>query len=131
MKIKFISIPVVDEKKALEFYTKKLGFVKKIELPVTEDDTWIILVSEEDPNGPELLLDPAPKFFEPAKYYQMSLYSNKSPFAQLYSKNLKKEYEKLIEAGVHFVIPPTVNGNIKYAIFDDTCGNYIQLIEIS
>jgi catechol 2,3-dioxygenase-like lactoylglutathione lyase family enzyme len=74
MKIKIVSIPVDNQDKALEFYTKKLNFVKKIDIPVGDGNRWLTVVSGEEQDGPELLLEPTPNDFEPAKKYQKALF---------------------------------------------------------
>ena len=66
MKIKLVSIPVRDQQKALDFYTKILGFVKKVDLPLGEGNRWLTVISKEDPNGPDMLLEPAPNQFKPS-----------------------------------------------------------------
>jgi catechol 2,3-dioxygenase-like lactoylglutathione lyase family enzyme len=68
MKVKVISIPVQDQEKALEFYTKKLGFVKKLDIPLGGDSRWLTVVSNEERDGPKVLLEPSPHHFEPAKH---------------------------------------------------------------
>ncbi len=130
MKIKLLSIPVQDQAKALEFYTQKLGFVKKLDIPLGEDKRWLTLVSSEEQDGPELLLEPAPLHFEPSKVYQEALFEAKIPWTQFDVDNLEAEYKRLKELGVTFSMEPTNVGSAKIAVLDDTCGNYIQLIEM-
>lgn len=130
MKVKITSIPVLDQEKALQFYTSKLGFIKKHDIPLGENNRWLTLVSKDEPDGVEILLEPAPNHFEPAKTYQKALFEAGIPYTQFNVDNLEDEYEELINLGVDFVIQPTEMGNVKIAILDDTCGNKIQLIEM-
>lgn len=130
MKAKVIGIPVQDQEKALQFYTTKLGFVKKHDIPLGENNRWLTVVSKEDPNGVEILLEPSPNHFEPAKTYQNALFEAGIPYTQFNVDKLQKEYERLVTLGVEFSMQPTEMGNVKIAILDDTCGNKIQLIEM-
>lgn len=130
MKAKVIGIPVQDQEKALQFYTTKLGFVKKHDIPLGENNRWLTVVSKEDPNGVEILLEPSPNHFEPAKTYQNALFEAGIPYTQFNVDKLQKEYERLVNLGVEFSMQPTEMGNVKIAILDDTCGNKIQLIEM-
>lgn len=130
MKISIISIPVRDQQKALEFYTGKLGFVKKLDLPLTEGNRWLTLVSKEDENGPELLLEPSPNHFEPSKTYQEALFEAGIPYTQFNVDKVQEEYDRLTGLGVEFSVEPTDVGMAKIAVFNDTCGNHIQLVEV-
>ena len=130
MKIKLVSIPVADQDRALKFYTEKLNFIKKIDIPVGEGNRWLTLVSDEEQDGPELLLEPAPKNFEPTKVYQKALFEAEIPYTQFNVINVEKEYERLSNLGVNFSVKPTEIGTAKIAVFNDTCGNYIQIIEV-
>lgn len=129
MRIKIVSIPVRDQQKALDFYTGVLGFVKKTDMPLGGGNRWLTVVSKQDPDGPEVLLEPAPNHFEPAKVYQEELKKAGIPCTQLYVDDLSEEYDRLTGHGVEFSMPPTDMGTVAAAVFDDTCGNYIQLIE--
>jgi predicted enzyme related to lactoylglutathione lyase len=130
MKIKVISVPVQDQEKALKFYIDKLGFVKKVDVPLSEDSRWLTVVSKEEQDGPEILLEPSPKHFEPAKTYQKALYEAGIPYTQFNVDNAQQEYERLVSLGVEFSIEPTEMGTVKIAVFDDTCGNNIQIVEM-
>lgn len=130
MKAKVIGIPVQDQEKALQFYTTKLGFIKKHDMPLGEGNRWLTLVSKDEPDGVEILLEPSPNHFEPAKTYQKALFEAGIPYTQFNVDNLQEEYERLINLGVEFTMKPTEMGNVKIAILDDTCGNKIQLIEM-
>jgi catechol 2,3-dioxygenase-like lactoylglutathione lyase family enzyme len=130
MKVKVISIPVKDQEKALQFYTEKLDFVKKIDVPISEDSRWLTVVSKEDQGGPEVLLEPSPNHFEPAKVYQKALLDAGIPYTQFNVDNVQQEYERLIDLGVEFSVKPTQMGPAKITVFNDTCGNNIQLVEM-
>ncbi len=129
MKVKIISIPVLDQQQALDFYTDKLGFVKKVDLPLGKD-RWLTVVSKEEQDGPEILLEPAPNHFEPAKVYQKALLDAGIPYTQFNTDSVEKEYERLTGLGVAFSVKPTDMGTVKVAVFNDTCGNNIQLVEM-
>ena len=130
MKVKVIGIPVLDQEKALEFYTEKLGFVKKVDVAVSEDSRWLTVVSREEQDGPEVLLEPSPNHFEPAKTYQKALFDAGIPYTQFNVDNVQQEYERMVPLGVEFSIKPTEMGTVKIAVFNDTCGNNIQIIEM-
>ena len=129
MKVKIISIPVLNQDKALEFHTKKLGFIVKKDIPIENETRWLTLVSPEWPDGPELLLEPAPKNFSPARVYQEALVEAGIPCTQLEVESVDREYERLTKLQVDFPVKPTEIGSMKIAVFDDTCGNYVQIIE--
>ena len=130
MKVKLISVPVLDQDKALAFYTQKLGFVKKVDVPLTEDTRWLTVVSREEQDGPEVLLEPAPNHFEPAKTYQKALFDAGIPYTQFNVDNVQQEFERLASVGVEFSVKPTEIGTVKIAVFNDTCGNNIQIVEM-
>ena len=130
MKVKVIGVPVLDQEKALKFYTEKLGFVKKIDIPLGGDTRWLTVVSKEEPDGPEVLLEPAPNHFEPAKTYQKALKDAGIPYTQFNVDNVQQEYERLVTFGVEFSVKPTEMGTVKIAVFNDTCGNNIQIVQM-
>ena len=130
MRARVISIMVLDQEKALQFYTEKLGFVKKVDMPVSEDSRWLTVVSQEDLDGPEILLEPAPLHFEPAKVFQKSLLDAGIPYTQFECDDVQAEYDRLLALGVEFSVQPTEMGTVRIAVFDDTCGNYIQLVQM-
>lgn len=130
MKVKVVSIPVQDQEKALKFYTEKLGFIKKVDVPLGESNRWLTVVSKEEQDGPQILLEPAPNHFEPAKTYQKALFDAGIPYTQFNANNVQQEYEKLVSLGVEFSMKPTEMGTVKIAIFNDTCGNNIQIVEM-
>lgn len=130
MKVKVVSIPVQDQAKALQFYTEKLGFLKKVDVPLSESTRWLTVVSNEEQDGVQVLLEPAPNHFEPAKIYQKALFDAGIPYTQFNSDNVQEDYEKLVGLGVEFSVKPTEMGTVKIAVFNDTCGNNIQLVEM-
>ena len=127
MKRKITSVLVDDQDKALSFYTDILGFVKKNEIPMGENK-WLTVVSKEEENGVELLLEPIA--FEPAETYQNALYEAGIPYTSFEVNNLDYEFERLRDLNVEFSMRPTTMGSVKIAILDDTCGNRIQLVEV-
>ncbi len=129
MRVTGIGIPVLDQDSALKFYTEKLGFVKKHDVPLSEGNRWLTVVAKEDQEGPEVLLEPSPNNFEPAKIYQKALKDAGIPYTQFEVFNVQEEYERLVNLKVDFSVKPTVMGTVKIAVFDDTCGNNIQIIE--
>lgn len=129
MKVTLISIPVRDQEMALKFYTEKLGFIKKKDEPLGGGNRWLTLVSKEWQDGPELLLEPGPNHFEPCKVYQEALLEAGMPYTQFDVKSVDAEYERLTKLGVEFSVKPSTMGTWKYAVFNDTCGNNIQLVE--
>jgi len=126
MKIIITSIFVQDQDKALEFYTEKLGFVKKHDVP-TGKYRWITLVSSDEQDGTELLLEP--NEHPAAKEYQQKLFADGIPVTMFGVADLHAEYKRLLELGVEFTMKPTSMGDFSIAVFDDTCGNLIQLIQ--
>jgi len=130
MKVKVISVPVQDQEKALKFYTEKLGFLKKIDVPLSEESRWLTVVSKEEQDGAEILLEPSPNHYEPAKVYQKALFEAGIPYTQFNSDNVQREYERLISLGVEISVKPTEMGTVKIAVFNDTCGNNIQIVEM-
>ncbi|HET9744276.1 MAG TPA: VOC family protein [Chitinophagaceae bacterium] len=127
MKVKVTSVLVDDQKKALKFYTEILGFVKKTDVPMGEY-SWLTVVSKEEPGGVEVLLEPLG--FAPAQIYQKALKDAGIPLTQFYVDDIQSEYERLENLGVKFSLKPTQMGPTSVAVFDDTCGNNIQLIQV-
>ena len=130
MRIRIVSIPVQNQENALKFYTGTLGFVKKLDIPLGEGNRWLTVVAKEEQDGPELLLEPAPINFEPAEIYQKALFDAGIPYTQFNVESVQEEYERLTKLGVEFSMKPTEMGTAKLAIFNDTCGNHIQIVEI-
>jgi predicted enzyme related to lactoylglutathione lyase len=130
MKIKLASIPIADYDRALTFYTDVLGFVKKRDIPLGAGARWITVVSPEDPEGTELLLEPNAEY--PAmKALKESLMKDGIPFTGFEVNDIHKEYERLKKRGVEFTMEPTDMGMTTAAILNDTCGNLIQLYQVA
>lgn len=129
MRVTVISIPVLDQEKALQFYTKKLGFLKKLDTPLGGGNRWLTLVSKDAQDGPELLLEPAPLHFEPSKVFQDALMEAGIPWTQFDVDSVDDEYNRLTKLDVEFSVQPTTMGTVKFAVFNDTCGNNIQIVE--
>lgn len=127
MKISVTGVMVDDQAKALSFYVDILGFVKKQDIPIGEH-RWLTVVSKDDKNGTELLLEPMG--FEPAKVYQKAVYEAGMPYTMFEVDNLEEEYERLVALEVTFRQEPTIMGDVMIAILDDTCGNNIQLVQL-
>jgi catechol 2,3-dioxygenase-like lactoylglutathione lyase family enzyme len=124
MKIVVTSVFVEDQDKALKFYTEKLGFVKKQDFPVGEFK-WLTVVSPEDRNGTELLLEPNDN--PVAKEYQKGLVVQGIPATSFGVADIEDEHKRLKALGVTFTMKPTQMGRVKVAVFDDTCTNLIQI----
>ncbi|UII19876.1 VOC family protein [Fulvivirga ligni] len=130
MKVRVTSIPVLDQEIALKFYTEKLGFVKKHDVPLSESSRWLTVVAKEEQEGTEVLLEPAPQHFEPTKVYQKALFEAGIPYTQFNVDDVQKEYERLVDLEVEFSMKPTEMGTVKVAVLNDTCGNHIQLVQM-
>jgi len=126
MKIKLTSVPVDDQAKALDFYTRILGFVMKHDVPVGEF-RWLTVVSPEEPNGVELLLEPSEK--PETQTYKKFLFSREIPITAFAVPDVQGEYERLKGLGVRFTMEPTPVPPTVLAVFDDTCGNLIQIYQ--
>ena len=126
MRIILTGVFVSDQDEALRFYTETLGFVKKHDVPVGEFK-WLTVVSPEDPDGTELLLEPDDN--PVAKAYQKGLFEQGIPAASFGVSDIGAECEKLKSLGVVFTMEPTEMGNVTVAVFDDTCGNLIQMMQ--
>ncbi len=126
MKIYLTSVFVDDQSKAMEFYTQKLGFVVKNDVPLGEN-RWLTVVSSEQPAGTELLLEPSE---HPAvRPYKVALVEDGIPAASFQVDDLNAEYQKLRALDVKFTVDPMDAGPVRVAVLDDTCGNLIQLVE--
>jgi catechol 2,3-dioxygenase-like lactoylglutathione lyase family enzyme len=125
MRIHLSSVFVDDQEKALRFYTGVLGFVKKHDVPVGED-RWLTVVSPEDPDGTELLLEPSG---HPAvQPYKTALVEDGIPATAFAVDDVRAEFERLRELGVRFTQEPLEMGPVTTAVLDDTCGNLIQIV---
>lgn len=124
MKINVMSVMVDDQVKALRFYTEVLGFVKKNEIPMGEY-SWLTVVSPDDPDGTELSLEPDQH--PAARPFKQALVEDGIPFTSFAVNDVAADYERLVGCGVRFTQPPTDMGPVTTAVFDDTCGNLIQI----
>lgn len=130
MRIKLTSVSIDDYDKALKFYTEILGFVTKRDIPLGEGARWITVVSPEEPNGTELLLEPNAGY--PAmKALKESLVKDGIPYTAFQVNEIQQEFERMKELGVDFTMEPTNMGMSTIAIFDDTCGNLIQIYQVN
>jgi catechol 2,3-dioxygenase-like lactoylglutathione lyase family enzyme len=130
MQIKLASVPIDDYDKALKFYTEVLGFVTKRDIPLGEGARWITVVSPEDPDGTELLLEPNAEY--PAmKALREALNKDGIPFTAFLVSDIQKEYERLKKLGVEFTMEPTNMGMTSAAVLNDTCGNLIQIYQVT
>jgi predicted enzyme related to lactoylglutathione lyase len=127
MKIKLTSVFVDDQSKALKFYTEILGFVKRSDITHGKF-RWLTVVSPEEPEGTQLLLEPNDN--PAAKTYQESIYKQGIPAAMFFVDDLEKEYERLKKLGVAFTMPPTKAMSSRIAVLEDTCGNLIQMTQL-
>ena len=127
MRIYVTSVLVDDQAKAVDFYTRILGFTVKHDVPVGEH-RWLTVVSPEDPEGTELLLEPGEHPAVPP--YKAALVADGIPAASFKVDHIDAEYERLLSLGVSFTVRPTDAGPVRMAVLDDTCGNLVQLIEM-
>ncbi len=124
MRIKLTSVLVDDVDKAVRFYTEVLGFRLKRRIPVGKYD-FVTVVSPEEPQGTELLLEPDEN---PAgKAFKQAMFEQSIPLATFFVDDVQREYDRLKQQGVRFIMEPTTLGQQTVAVFDDTCGNYIQI----
>ena len=130
MQIKLASVPIDDYDKALKFYTEVLGFVTKRDIPLGEGARWITVVSPEDPDGTELLLEPNAEY--PAmKALREALNKDGIPYTAFLVSDIQQEYERLKRLGVEFTMEPTNMGMTSAAVLNDTCGNLIQIYQVT
>lgn len=128
MRIHLTSVLVDDQERALSFYTEKLGFVKKTEVPLGEH-RWLTVVSPEDPDGTELLLEP--DAHPAAKPWKDALVGDGIPATSFAVTDVRAEFDRLRGLGVRFTQEPLAMGPVTTAVLDDTCGNLIQLVQAS
>lgn len=124
LKIVLTSVMVDDQEKALKFYTGVLGFVKKDHIP---DIQWLTVVSPAAPDGVELLLEPMG--FPPARAFQKAVHDAGIPWASFGADDIQREFERLSKLGVVFRRKPVKIGPVTTAVFEDTCGNLIQIAQ--
>jgi catechol 2,3-dioxygenase-like lactoylglutathione lyase family enzyme len=127
MRIGLASVIVDDQDKALRFYTDVLGFIKKHDVPLGEA-RWVTVVSPENPDGVELVLEPDG---HPAmKPFKQAIVEDGIPWTSFDVDDVNAEYQRLVGAGVRFTQPPVDMGPVRTAVFDDTCGNLIQIAQM-
>jgi catechol 2,3-dioxygenase-like lactoylglutathione lyase family enzyme len=126
MRINLTSVLVDDQDKALRFYTDVLGFRKKTEVPLGEH-RWLTVVSPDDPDGVELVLEP--DAHPAAKVFKEALVGDGIPYTSFAVDDVAAEHARLEGLGVRFTQPPTEMGPVVTAVFDDTCGNLIQITQ--
>jgi predicted enzyme related to lactoylglutathione lyase len=128
MRIALNSVIVRDQDHALRFYTETLGFIKKTEIPVG-DYKWLTVVSPADPDGTQLVLEP--NAHPASAVYQNALFESGTPLTSFAVEDAQGEFERLKTLGVNFTMEPTDVGTAIIAVFDDTCGNFIQIYQES
>lgn len=128
MKINLTSVLVDDQDKALAFYTDILGFVKRTEIPLGQH-SWLTVVSPEQPDGVELVLEPDQH--PAAKTFKAALQEDGIPYTSFAVDDIAAEHARLTALGVRFTQPPTQMGPVITAVLDDTCGNLIQIAEMT
>ena len=128
MRIKLTSVFVKDQEKALQFYTGTLGFVKKSDISAGEY-RWLTVVSPEEPDGTQLVLEPNNN--PAARAYQEAIFTQGIPAANFFVDDIQKEYDRLKKMGVAFKSGPTEAGPATIAVFEDTCGNLIQISQVT
>jgi catechol 2,3-dioxygenase-like lactoylglutathione lyase family enzyme len=124
MKIRLTSVLVDDQEKALQFYTGVLGFVKKMDIPMGAA-RWLTVVSPEGPGDVELLLEP--NTHPAAKVFQQAIFNDGIPLTAFAVDDIEQEFQRMSALGVAFKQKPTQAGPVTLAVFDDTCGNLIQI----
>jgi catechol 2,3-dioxygenase-like lactoylglutathione lyase family enzyme len=129
MQIKLTSVFVDDQDKALKFYTGVLGFQKKYELPAGKHK-WLTVVSAEEPEGVQLVLEPNDGWNSSAKTYQQEIHRQGIPAANFFVGDVQKEHDRLKQLGVTFTKEPTKTTGSTIAVLDDTCGNLIQITHL-
>ena len=127
IRINLASVLVDDQAKALAFYTNVLGFLKKTDIPLGEGASWLTVVSPEATEGVELLLEP--DGHPAAKPFKEALVADGIPWTSFAVDDVRAEFERLEKLGVKFTQPPTEMGPVTTAVFDDTCGNLIQIAQ--
>lgn len=126
MRINLCSVPVDDQERACRFYTETLGFQKKHDIPMGKH-RWLTIVSPEDPNGTELVLEPDEHPAVPP--FKSALVEDGIPFTAFAVEDVAAEHKRLEGLGVRFTQQPTEMGHMVTAVFDDTCGNLIMITQ--
>jgi len=127
VRIYVTSVFVDDQRKALDFYTNVLGFEKKLDIPLG-GASWLTVASPDQPDGTQLLLEPSG---HPAvKPYKNALVADGIPAASFAVDDVQAEFDRLESNGVRFTQKPTAMGGVTTAVFDDTCGNLIQVVQL-
>jgi len=127
MRIYVTSVPVSDQQRAHDFYTDVLGFRTKVDLPIGEH-RWLTVVAAEEPDGTQLLLEPD---VHPAvRPYKEALVADGIPIASFSVDDVEGEHRRLTALGVRFTQPPVAMGGVTTAVFDDTCGNLVQIVKV-
>jgi len=127
MKIQLTSVMIDDQDKALKFYTEVLGYVKKHDIPLGGGFRWLTVVSPQGPDDVELVLEPMG--LPAARTYQQAAFEAGIPFTAFAVDDIQTEYERLKTLGVAFSTAPTKAGPVTIAVFEDTCGNRIQIYQ--
>ncbi len=126
MQLKFVSVMVRDQEAALRFYTDVLGFEKMADIPMGEF-RWLTVTSPDGVAGVELVLEQMG--FPPAKAYQQAMFEAGIPALALITRDIRADYDRLTKLGVKFRTEPQAMGVITAAVFEDTCGNLINLVQ--
>jgi catechol 2,3-dioxygenase-like lactoylglutathione lyase family enzyme len=127
VRIYVTSVFVDDQAKALKFYTEVLGFQKKTDIPLGEA-SWLTVVSPDQPTGTELLLEP--DGHPAAKPFKKALVEDGIPYTSFAADDVQAEFDRLRSKGVRFTQEPIEMGGVTTAVFDDTCGNLIQIVKL-
>ena len=130
MQIKLTSVFVNDQEKALKFYTDVLGFKKKHDFAGGGNYRWLTVVSPEEPEGVQLVLEASEGFNPAAKTYQQAIYQSGIPAANFFVASVEQEFERLKKLGVTFTKEPTKTTGSTIAMLNDSCGNLIQITHL-
>jgi catechol 2,3-dioxygenase-like lactoylglutathione lyase family enzyme len=128
MRIYVTSVMVDDQARALDFYTNKLGFQLKHDIPIGAH-RWLTVVSQEQPDGTELLLEPSEH--PAAQPFKKALVEDGIPATSFQVDDVDSEFKRLKDLGVRFTVEPMDAGTVRMVVFDDTCGNLIQLVQMT
>lgn len=128
MRIRLESVFVSDQDQALRFYTEKLGFVKKRDIPMGHGARYLTVVSPDEPDATELMLEPNGEHAA-TKTFKQALYSEGIPLTAFQVDDCREEHQRLVDLGVEFKSGPMDAGEAVVAILDDTCGNLIMIYD--